>query len=68
MKQVGVSSAVVAVMLLAAGVIAEAQQAKKIWRIGYLSNTYPSVESSRSEVIGKRLRELGYLAPSVGSR
>jgi len=55
-------------MLLAAGVIAEAQQAKKIWRIGYLSNTYPSVESSRSEVVGQRLRELGYLAPSVGSR
>ncbi len=43
------------------GTAAEAQQPKKVFRIGYLSNTYPSVESTRSEAVSKRLRELGYL-------
>src|SRR5262245_9332192 len=54
-------SMLIAVVLLACAVVAEAQQAKKIFRIGYLSNTTPSAESSRSEVIGKRLREFGYV-------
>ena len=40
---------------------AEAQQPKKFLRIGYLSNTNPSTESARSETIGQRLRELGYV-------
>src|SRR5262245_31461144 len=53
---------IVTLVLLAIGTFAEAQQpTKKFLRIGYLSNTYPSVESSRSEVVGQRLRELGYL-------
>jgi putative ABC transport system substrate-binding protein len=42
-------------------VVAEAQQPKKLFRIGYLSNTSPSAESPRSEAVGKRLRELGYV-------
>jgi ABC-type uncharacterized transport system substrate-binding protein len=40
---------------------AEAQQPKKFLRIGYLSNTNPSTESARSEAVGHRLRELGYV-------
>jgi putative ABC transport system substrate-binding protein len=43
------------------GGTAEAQQPKKLFRICYLSNTLPSAESARSEAIGKRLRELGYV-------
>jgi hypothetical protein len=37
MKKAGVPSILVAVVLLALGVIAEAQQAKKVPRIGYLA-------------------------------
>lgn len=48
-------------MLLACGVLADAQQLKKFYRIGYLSNTSPSAESARSEAVGKHLRELGYV-------
>ncbi len=40
--------------------VVEAQQPKKLFRIGYLSNTSPSAESPRSEAVGKRLREIGY--------
>ena len=36
MKKAGLSSILIAVVLLAAGVIAEAQQPKKVPRIGYL--------------------------------
>jgi ABC-type uncharacterized transport system substrate-binding protein len=43
------------------GAVAQAQQPKKLFRIGYLSNTSPSAESPRSEAVGKRLRELGYV-------
>jgi putative ABC transport system substrate-binding protein len=39
----------------------QAQQPKKLFRIGYLSNTSPSAESPRSDAVGKRLRELGYV-------
>jgi putative tryptophan/tyrosine transport system substrate-binding protein len=39
----------------------EAQQPKKIPRIGYLSNTDPAGESTRSEAIRVALRELGYI-------
>ena len=48
-------------MLLALGVIAEAQQPKKIPRIGYLSPDDPARESTRSEAIRLTLRELGYV-------
>jgi putative ABC transport system substrate-binding protein len=41
--------------------LAEAQQPKKIPRIGYLSAGDPASESPRSEVIRLALRELGYV-------
>ena len=55
------SSILVAVVLLAVAVIAEAQQPKKVPRIGYLSSTDPASESTRSEAIRLALRELGYI-------
>src|SRR5215831_8471498 len=39
----------------------EAQQPKKIPRIGYLSATSPSVNPSRIEAFRQGLRELGYV-------
>ena len=42
-------------------VIAEAQQPKKVPRIGYLSSPDPARESTRSEAIRLALRELGYI-------
>jgi hypothetical protein len=40
---------------------AEAQQPKKVPRIGYLSNIDPASDSARSEAIRLALRELGYI-------
>ena len=40
---------------------AEAQQPKKVPRIGYLSSIDPASESARSEAIRLALRELGYI-------
>jgi putative ABC transport system substrate-binding protein len=54
-------SILVAVVLLAVGVTAEAQQPKKVSRIGYLSSSDPATESARSEAIRLALRELGYM-------
>ena len=42
MKKAAVSSILVAVVLLALGVTAEAQQPKKVPRIGYLSSSRSS--------------------------
>ena len=61
MKKAAVPSILVAVVLLALGVIAEAQQPKKVPRIGYLSSGDPARESARSEAIRLALRELGYI-------
>ena len=61
MKKVAVPSILVAVILLAVAVIADAQQPKKVPRIGYLSTTDPARESARSEAIRLALRELGYI-------
>ena len=61
MKKAAVPSILVAVVLLALGVIAEAQQPKKVPRIGYLSNGDPATESTRSEGIRLALRERGYI-------
>ena len=61
MKKAGWASALVAVILLAVAVIAEAQQTKKIPRIGYLSALDPASESARAEAIRLALRELGYI-------
>ena len=43
------------------GVAAEAQQAKKVPRIGYLSSSDAASESNRFEAIRLALRELGYI-------
>ena len=40
---------------------AEAQQPKKVPRIGYLSSADPASDSARSEAIRLALRELGYI-------
>ncbi len=48
-------------MLLALCFPAEAQQPKKVPRIGYLSHSDPASESTRSEAIRLALRELGYI-------
>ena len=48
-------------MLFALSFPAEAQQPKKVPRIGYLSNGDPATESTRSEGIRLALRERGYL-------
>jgi putative tryptophan/tyrosine transport system substrate-binding protein len=48
-------------MLFAVCVPAEAQQAKKVPRIGYLSNSDPARESTRAEAIRLALRERGYI-------
>jgi putative ABC transport system substrate-binding protein len=61
MKKASVPSILVAMMLLAVGVTAQAQQPKKVSRIGYLSSFHPASESARSEGIRLALRELGYI-------
>jgi putative tryptophan/tyrosine transport system substrate-binding protein len=61
MKRASVPSILIAVTLLAVAVTVEAQQPKKIPRIGYLSAGDPASESPRSEVIRLALRELGYV-------
>src|SRR5262245_41580776 len=48
-------------MLFALCASAEAQQPKKVYRIGYLSAQEPARESTRSEAIRLALRELGYI-------
>jgi putative ABC transport system substrate-binding protein len=61
MNKTGLSSILMAVALLAVGVVAEAQQPKKIPRIGYLSAQGPARESAPSKAIWLALRELGYI-------
>ena len=48
-------------MLLTLWSSAEAQEPKKVTRIGYLSNSNPANESVRSEAIRLALRELGHV-------
>ena len=48
-------------MLFALCSSAEAQQPKKVPRIGYLSTRDPATESTRSEAIRLALRERGYI-------
>jgi len=61
MKKAGVVSILVAAMLLAVAVIAEAQQDKKIRRIGVLGATSPDTIASRLDAFRQGLRELGYV-------
>jgi len=49
------------ITLLLGTVSAEAQQPKKVFRLGYLSNTDAATDSSRAERIRLALRELGYI-------
>src|SRR5215813_144928 len=51
----------VAVVMLALGVTAEAQQPKKVPRIGYLSATSGPTNAGRFEAFRQGLRELGYV-------
>jgi putative tryptophan/tyrosine transport system substrate-binding protein len=51
----------VAVILLTLAVVTEAQQPKKVPRIGYLAAGDPASESIRSELIRAALRDLGYI-------
>jgi len=60
MNKVGWCSILVAATVLAAGVIAEAQQPKKIPRIGYLIGSSPTA-NARVEAFRQGLRELGYI-------
>src|SRR5262245_54247751 len=61
MKKAAVPSILIAAILLAVVVMVEAQQPKKVYRIGYLSNTDPAGESARVEAIRRALRDLGYI-------
>jgi len=61
MKRAAVPSILVVVVLLALGVIAEAQQANKVPRIGYLTGAARSSMSARTEAFRQGLRQLGYV-------
>jgi ABC-type uncharacterized transport system substrate-binding protein len=61
MKKGTASSLLITVGLVAFAVIAEAQQPKKVARIGYLLALDPASESTRFEGIRLALRELGYI-------
>jgi len=55
------SQLLVVLILFALRFFAEAEQPKKVPRIGYLSPLSPSSESTRSEAIRLALRERGYI-------
>jgi putative ABC transport system substrate-binding protein len=61
MKKAAVPSILVAVMLVAVAVVAQAQQAGKVFRIGYLSNSDRATDSTRAEAIRLALGERGYI-------
>jgi ABC-type uncharacterized transport system substrate-binding protein len=60
MKKISIRLALCA-MLFALCVSADAQQPKKVPRIGYLSLVHPAREAARSEGVRLALRELGYM-------
>jgi putative tryptophan/tyrosine transport system substrate-binding protein len=60
MKRAAVPSILVAVILLALGVIAEAQQPTKVPRIGFLTATSASSQVPRLEAFRQGLKDLGY--------
>jgi putative tryptophan/tyrosine transport system substrate-binding protein len=61
MKRAAVPSILIAMVLLAVAVIAEAQQPQKVPRIGFLATVSPSTISDRVEAFRQGLRELGYV-------
>jgi putative tryptophan/tyrosine transport system substrate-binding protein len=54
-------SILVVVVQIAGGVMARAQQTRKIPRIGYLYVAFPSTSPARTEAFREGLRELGYV-------
>src|SRR4029077_7676473 len=58
LKKVGWSSILVAALVLTVAVLTEAQQPKKVPRIGFLSGTS---SNPRREAFSQGLRELGYV-------
>src|SRR5437773_10527839 len=61
MKHTIVLLVAVFVILATGGVVAQAQQPKKLLRIGYLSSADPARDSVGSEAIRLALRERGYV-------
>src|SRR5262245_12077692 len=61
MNRAAVPSILVVVVLLAVGVLSEAQQPTKVPRIGYLAAGDPASEFPRAEAIRLALRELGHV-------
>src|SRR5215470_9297230 len=61
LRKTALASILFAGALLAVAATAEAQQAKKVLRIGYLSNADPATDSTRAEGLRLGLRELGYI-------
>jgi ABC-type uncharacterized transport system substrate-binding protein len=59
LKLVGLS--VIAFVLVLTGGVAQAQQPKRVYRIGYLSSSDPASDSPRFEAIRLALRERGYI-------
>ncbi len=61
MKKAAVPSILVAVVLLAVAVIAEAQQTGKIFRIGFLDVSTASGSAVRLEAFRQELSKLGWI-------
>jgi len=61
MKKAGVLSILFMVVLLGIAVIIEAQQPKKVPRIGYLTAVSVSAFAARTEAFRQGLHELGYI-------
>src|SRR4029434_6916713 len=61
MKKAGLLPILFVVPLLAVAVITEAQQPKKVARIGFLAAVSLSANSARFEAFRQGLRELGYV-------
>src|SRR5947208_9451947 len=61
MKKVGWSSVLVAAILFALSVSAEAQQTGKVPRIGFQLDSPASAVTARTEAFRQGLRELGYI-------
>jgi putative ABC transport system substrate-binding protein len=61
MKKATALSILIATVVLAFGLIAEAQQPKKVPRIGYLSGSPPFSIAEHNEAFRQGLRELGYM-------
>jgi putative ABC transport system substrate-binding protein len=65
MKKAGLLPILFVVPLLAVAVITEAQQPKKVARIGFLAAVSHSANSARFEAFRQGLRELGYVEDKI---